>query len=127
MRLKYEPSSDPGLEGRQHNRQFHHNQSPLGREENLNHEAARVAGELEGRADDKVDAVRIQDRRNHPLHQLRHLQLGSLIITMIKWIRTSRLSIKNSPPHTRTPGSDRVADAIRFAKKNGLYIHKVPA
>ena len=54
----------------------------------------------------KVDA-RLPGKRNSNSHGARPVHL---IITMIKWIRTSRLSIKNSlsgaqPPEPKYPGT----------------------
>ena len=47
----------------------------------------------------KVD-VRLPGKKNSTSHGARPVHL---IITMIKWIRTSRLSIKNSLPPLRSP------------------------
>jgi len=43
----------------------------------------------------KVD-VRLPGKRNSNSHGARPVYLIVIIVTMIKWIRTSRLSIKNS-------------------------------
>ena len=49
------------------------------REGDLNDEAAGVAVEVEGGADDEDDAVLVQGRRNHRLHQLGHLVRSSKV------------------------------------------------